>query len=98
MARHGVFELVKKKKIEKKLSWEDIANEIGMSKEWTVAALLDRMTLQDEQARKLCTLLDIDEEQYLKYLSAPPNRNCAVHGDVCGSTMLKVMNCEMVWY
>lgn len=62
MTRNEVTELVITKKLRKKLSWPQLAQAIGMSKEWTTAALLGQMTLTAEQAAKIGSLLELPAE------------------------------------
>lgn len=59
MIRDEVTALILTKKLEKKLKWTQLAQAIGLSKEWTTAALLGQMTLTAEQAEKMGDLLDL---------------------------------------
>jgi len=61
MTRIEVTELIVLQKAVKKLAWSELAQAIGMSKEWTTAALLGQMTLNEEQAVAIGTLLDLPE-------------------------------------
>ena len=62
MKRHDVTELIIESKIAKKLKWSQIAEVVGLSKEWTTAALLGQMTLTEEQATKVGKLFDLPDE------------------------------------
>jgi cyanate lyase len=62
MTRNEVTELIITHKLRKKLSWPQLAQAIGMSKEWTTAALLGQMTLSAEQAAKIGSLLELPAE------------------------------------
>ena len=62
MTRNEVTELIITHKLRKKLTWPQLAEAIGKSKEWTTAALLGQMTLTAEQAAKVGTLLDLPAE------------------------------------
>jgi cyanate lyase len=62
MTRNEVTELIITHKLRKNLTWPQLADAIGMSKEWTTAALLGQMTLTAEQAGKIGTLLDLPAE------------------------------------
>lgn len=62
MTRNEVTELVIKQKLRKQLTWLQLAETIGLSKEWTTAALLGQMTLTNEQATKIGALLELPDE------------------------------------
>jgi len=62
MTRNEVTELVITQKLRKQLTWPQLAEGIGMSKEWTTAALLGQMTLTAEQATKIGTMLELPAE------------------------------------
>ena len=62
MTRNEATELVITQKLRKHLSWPQLAEAIGMSKEWTTAALLGQMTLTAEQAAKIGAMLDLPAE------------------------------------
>lgn len=62
MTRNEVTELIILQKSVKALTWPQLAEAIGMSKEWTTAALLGQMTLTKEQAGTIGTLLDLPEQ------------------------------------
>ena len=59
MTRNEVTELIILQKMVKQLTWPQLAEAIGLSKEWTTAALLGQMTLTKEQATKIGTMLDL---------------------------------------
>jgi len=62
MTRNEVTELIITQKLRKQLSWPQLAAAIGLSKEWTTAALLGQMTLSAEQATKVGAMLDLPVE------------------------------------
>ena len=62
MTRNDVTELVVANRIQKKLTWSEIAAAIGQSKEWTTAALLGQMKMTEEQATKAAEILDLPAE------------------------------------
>lgn len=62
MTRNETTELIIVNKERKKLTWQQLAETVGMSKEWTTAALLGQMTLTEEQATKVGAQLDLPEE------------------------------------
>ena len=59
MTRNETTELIILNKQHKQLTWQQLADSIGMSKEWTTAALLGQMTLNTEQAAKLGAMLEL---------------------------------------
>ena len=62
MNRNDVTEIIVTAKISKGLKWAEIANKIGLSKEWTTAALLGQMTLSKEQAEIVGKMLDLSTD------------------------------------
>lgn len=62
MTRDEVTQLILTSKRSKGIKWAQLAEAIGLSKEWTTAALLGQMTLNEEQADKIGTLLGLPEE------------------------------------
>ncbi|MBF5038472.1 cyanase [Methylophilus glucosoxydans] len=62
MTRDEVTELIVLQKNALQLSWKTLAEAIGLSKEWTTAALLGQMTLSAEQANTLGKLLQLPGE------------------------------------
>jgi len=62
MTRDEVTDLILARKLEKKLSWTQLAECIGFSKEWSTAALLGQMTLTEAQATAVGKALDLPAE------------------------------------
>ena len=62
MTRNEVTELIIIHKQRKQLTWQQLAEAIDRSKEWTTAALLGQMTLNAEQAATMGDLLDLPNE------------------------------------
>ena len=62
MNRQDVTEMIIINKKSKGLTWLDIANTIGLSKEWTTAALMGQMTLNESQATIIGAALDLPEQ------------------------------------
>ena len=50
MNRNDVTEMIIEAKVRKGLKWEQVADRIGLSKEWVTAACLGQMTFTAEQA------------------------------------------------
>lgn len=71
MNRLDVTEMIIEAKIKKGLKWADIAKEIGLSKEWTTAALLGQMTLTQAQADIIGKMLDLPDYA-IALLQVPP--------------------------
>lgn len=71
MNRLDVTEMIIEAKIKKGLKWADIAKEIGLSKEWTTAALLGQMTLTGMQAQTIGEILDLPDSA-IALLQVPP--------------------------
>ena len=61
MNRNEVTELIILQKQLKNLTWPQLAEAVGQSKEWTTAALLGQMTLTAEQASTVGEFLDLPE-------------------------------------
>ena len=59
MNRNDVTEMIIMAKNTKGLKWSEIAVKIGLSKEWTTAALLGQMTLTKSQADIIGQTLDL---------------------------------------
>ncbi len=59
MTRDETTELIILQKQRKQLTWQQLADATGKSKEWTTAALLGQMTLTTEQATKVGNMLDL---------------------------------------
>lgn len=49
-------------KSDKKLTWEEIASEVGMSSVWTTSACLGQNSMPKEYADKLCKFLNLGPE------------------------------------
>jgi len=71
MQREDVTEMIVLQKIKKQLSWAQLAEVIGHSKEWSTAALLGQMTLTEAQAMAVGAALDLSEEA-VALLQVPP--------------------------
>ncbi|HUX91213.1 MAG TPA: cyanase [Gallionellaceae bacterium] len=71
MTRDEVTELIITQKLGKQLTWPQLAAAIGMSKEWTTAALLGQMTLTADQAAKIGSMLDLPGEAIVQLQVVP---------------------------
>lgn len=59
MTRNEVTELIITQKLKLNLTWKQLADAIGLSKEWTTAALMGQMTLSAEQASTIGSMLHL---------------------------------------
>jgi cyanate lyase len=62
MNREDVTDLIVTAKIAKGLKWADVAQKIGLSKEWVTAGCLGQMTFTAEQAALLGETFGLPEE------------------------------------
>lgn len=62
MTRDDVTALILAAKIKKKLSWSQLAEVVGFSKEWSTAALLGQMTLTEAQAKAVGEVLELPDD------------------------------------
>ncbi|VWX30129.1 Cyanate hydratase [Moraxellaceae bacterium 17A] len=69
--RLEVTEKIIATKVSKGLTWDKVAKEVGLSKEWVTAACLGQMTLNDEQANKVGHLFNLNEDE-IKWLKVVP--------------------------
>jgi len=71
MNRNDVTEKIITAKVSKGIQWADVAQKVGLSKEWTTAACLGQMTLNKEQAQILGDIFGLTEEEQ-KWLQVVP--------------------------
>ena len=71
MNRNDVTEKIIATKVSKGIQWADVASKVGLSKEWTTAACLGQMTLNDEQANVLGDIFGLSDEEQ-KWLKVVP--------------------------
>ena len=71
MNRNDITEKIITGKVAKGIKWEDVAAQVGLSKEWTTAACLGQMTCSAEQAAIIGQLFDLTEEEQ-KWLQVVP--------------------------
>lgn len=62
MTRDEVTQLVLTNKRRKQLKWNDLGKAIGLSKEWTTAALMGQMAMSSEQAAAVGDMLELPAE------------------------------------
>lgn len=71
MTRDEVTELIVLQKQRKQLTWLELAEVVGRSKEWTTAALLGQMTLNADQAKRIGVTLELPEEAVMQLQVVP---------------------------
>jgi cyanate lyase len=71
MNRNDITEKIITAKVSKGLSWASVAEKVGLSKEWTTAACLGQMTLDEQQARIVGEIFDLTAEEQ-KWLQVVP--------------------------
>lgn len=69
--REQVTEMIQAAKVRKGITWAQVADAVGLSKEWTTAACLGQMTLDEQQARVVSEIFDLPEEA-LAWLQVVP--------------------------
>jgi cyanate lyase len=62
MTREDVTDLIYAAKIANGIKWADVAQKVGLSKEWTTAACLGQMTLNAEQAKIITEIFALPSE------------------------------------
>ena len=69
--RREVTNTIRAAKVQKNISWAEVAGAIGQSKEWTTAALLGQMQMTKEQAEKAGKLLGLPPDAVLLLQQVP---------------------------
>ncbi len=60
--REQVTQMIVSAKVAKGLQWRHVAEQVGLSKEWTTAACLGQMTFDKQQAETIGKLFDLPDE------------------------------------
>ena len=71
MNRNDVTEKIITVKVAKGIQWADVAKKVGLSKEWTTAACLGQMTLDEKQAAVVGEIFGLTAEEQ-KWLQVVP--------------------------
>lgn len=68
MNRNDITEKIIATKVSQGITWAEVAARVGESKEWTTAACLGQMTLNDEQAQVVGEIFGLsgEEQKWLK--------------------------------
>ncbi|MFI2812850.1 MULTISPECIES: cyanase [Microbulbifer] len=70
-SREEVTRLIQSAKVRKDIQWTQVANAIGLSREWTTAACLGQMAMTEAQARVVAEIFDLPDEA-ITWLQAVP--------------------------
>ena len=60
--RSEVTRMIRAAKVTKNIKWADVAAAVGKSKEWTTAACLGQMAFTKEQAERIGTIFELNDE------------------------------------
>jgi cyanate lyase len=71
MSRLEVTEKIVAAKVKRGLKWADVAQQVGLSKEWVTAACLGQMTLSAEQAEIVGRIFELTRED-VQWLTVVP--------------------------
>ena len=71
MNRNDITEKIITAKVSKGIKWEEVAQKVGLSKEWVTAACLGQMTFDAAQAKIVGNIFDLDAEEQ-KWLQMAP--------------------------
>ena len=71
MNRNDITEKIIAAKVSKGLRWEDVARQVGLSKEWVTAGCLGQMTFDSAQARMVGEIFGLTEDEQ-KWLQVVP--------------------------
>lgn len=73
MTREELTQKIFAHKTLKGIKWADVAKKVGMSKEWTTAALLGQMTMSKDQATAAANALglNLSEEEIALLMTVP---------------------------
>ena len=73
MSRLAVTEKIVATKVTKGLKWADVAERVGLSKEWVTAACLGQMTLDAAQAAVVADIFGLSDDE-ARWLTVVPYR------------------------
>jgi cyanate lyase len=62
MNRNDVTEIIVAEKVRLGLTWREVADKVGLSKEWVTAACLGQMTLSEQQAAVVGEIFSLSDE------------------------------------
>lgn len=61
-SREDLTQMIVAKKVAKNIKWRDVAEQIGLSKEWVTAGCLGQMAFSKEQAEKIGDIFELSDE------------------------------------
>ncbi|WP_423198993.1 MULTISPECIES: cyanase [unclassified Cupriavidus] len=61
-SREEVTQMIVSAKVRKGIKWADVAEAVGMSKEWTTAGCLGQMTFDKQQAEAVGKIFELSDE------------------------------------
>lgn len=73
MNRNDITEKIIAAKVSRGLRWEDVARQVGLSKEWVTAGCLGQMTFDSAQARVVGEIFGLTEDEQ-KWLQVVPSK------------------------
>ena len=71
MKRQDVTDLIAFRKITKRITWADVAKDVGQSKEWTTAACLGQMQMTQKQAEAVGRIFELPQDAVLLLQAVP---------------------------
>ena len=71
--RQQVTAMIRAAKVRKGITWASVAQEVGLSKEWTTAACLGQMTLNKQQAETVGRIFELSDEA-VAWLQVVPSK------------------------
>jgi len=71
MRREELTEKIVELKLAKGIKWSEVAEAVGLSKEWTTAALLGQMSMSPEQAAAAGAVLGLSESEIALLTTVP---------------------------
>ena len=71
MVREDTTRRILEAKTAKGLKWSQVADKVGLSKEWVTAGCLGQMTFDAAQAEMICEIFGLPEEDR-RWLQTPP--------------------------
>lgn len=74
--RSQVTNMIRAAKVRKNIKWAQVAQEIGLSKEWTTAGCLGQMTFSKAQAERIGAIFELSDEA-IAWLQVVPSKGAS---------------------